>query len=83
MEKVSTSLPKLSQLEELYASGNEFKTADEFQTHYPVLEVLDLRQNKLEGVESLRPLCNLETLNELLLESNPICSGLEKYVVPI
>ena len=78
MENVATSLPKLSQLEELHAAGNKFSTTAEFPTHYPMLEVLDVRQNKLKNVDSLKPLGKLQSLNELQLESNPICSECEK-----
>ena len=78
LENVSISLPKLSQLEELYAAGNDFSTTVEFPTHYPMLEVLDMRQNKLQSMDSLKPLAKLASLNELQLESNPICSECEK-----
>lgn len=78
MENVSTSLPKLSQLEELYAAGNDFSTTVEFPGHFPMLEVLDVRENKLKSVDCLKPLGKLGTLNELQLESNPVCSEIEK-----
>lgn len=78
MENVSTSLPKLSHLEELYAAGNNFGTTAEFPTHYPMLEVLDVRQSRLQSVNSLKPLGKLGSLNELQLESNPVCSECEK-----
>ncbi len=78
MENVSSSLPKLSQLEELYAAGNDFSTTVEFPSHYPMLEVLDVRENKLKSVESLKPLGKLGSFNELQLEYNPICSEIEK-----
>lgn len=78
METVSTSLPKLSQLEELYAAGNEFSTMAELPTLYPKLEELDVRQNKLRSMDSLKPLGKLASLNELQLESNPICSECDK-----
>ena len=78
MEKISTSLPKLSQLEELYAAGNDFSTMAEFPTLYPMLEVLDVRQNKLQSLDNIKPLGKLGSLNELLLESNPVCSECEK-----
>ena len=78
LENVSSSLPKLSQLEELYAAGNGFSTMAEFPTHYPMLEVLDVRQNKLQSLDNLKPLGKLGSLNELQLESNPICSECDK-----
>jgi Leucine-rich repeat (LRR) protein len=78
LENVSTSLPKLSQLEELYAAGNYFSNTEKFPTLYPMLEVLDVRQNKLPSADSLKPLGKLGSLNELQLESNPVCSQCEK-----
>lgn len=78
MKNVSVSLPKLSQLEELYAAGNELSTMAGLPTLYPRLEVLDVRQNKLPSVDSLKLLGKIGSLNELQLESNPICSECEK-----
>ena len=78
MKNISVSLPKLSQLEELYAAGNELSTTAGLPALYPRLEVLDVRKNKLPSVDSLKLLGKIGSLNELQLESNPVCSECEK-----
>ena len=78
MADIVSSLPKLHQLEELHAAGNDLASTEELPAHFPWLEVLDLRQNRLESIDSLSPLSRVETLRELAVETNPLCSKSEK-----
>ena len=78
LENVAVSLPKLSHLEELYAAGNDLSSTEDVPGHYPKLEVLDVRSNRFKDMDSLKPLGGLQSLAELQLESNPLCSEMEK-----
>ena len=78
LENIAVSLPKLYQLEELYAAGNSLSSTEDVPGHYPSLEVLDVRGNRIEDVDSLKALGRLQSLVELQLESNPLCSKMEK-----
>lgn len=78
LENIATSLPKLNQLEELYAAGNGLSSTEDVPGHYPSLEVLDVRGNRIKDVDSLKALGRLQSLTELQLESNPLCSKMEK-----
>ena len=78
LENIAMSLPKLNQLEELYAAGNGLSSTEDVPGHYPSLEVLDMRGNTIEDVDSLKPLGRQLFLTELQLESNPLCSKMGK-----
>lgn len=78
LKGVASSLPKLNHLEELYAADNELSSVGDVPSHYPMLEVLDVRQNVLRNVDDLKSLDKLHSLCELLLESNPLCSTSDK-----
>ena len=78
LKSISSSLPRLNQLEELYAADNELSSVEDIHGRYPVLEVLDVRRNTIQSVDDLGSLVKLGTLSELQLEANPLCSTSEK-----
>lgn len=72
-------LPSLSFLQEIHLSHNHLSSLDKCPTLFPTLEVLDVRWNKLQAVETLYPLSMARRLTELMVQGNEF--AVQKEVV--
>ncbi|OQR97804.1 protein phosphatase 1 regulatory subunit 7 [Achlya hypogyna] len=77
-----TALPVLAALTELYLQGNAIDDVSVLVDRAPVLETLDIRNNRVRSTADLRALQAYATLEDLWLRGNP-CTLSETYLVDV
>jgi len=73
------NLNGLSNLNELNVRRNIITTVNDLQ-HCPQLKKLYLSQNKIETYDKIKNLKEAKVLEELAMDSNPICSNAKAYI---